>query len=113
MLPERLSPSLASRSGPNSMSTQSSHEDPLASLPQDVRARMRDAYLDEAGPLVDDLETALLSLERAPDDASIIASAFRAAHTIKGSASAVGFTSIAAFTHDIENILDAIARPSH
>ena len=108
MRPERLSPSLASRSGPNRMSVQSSNEDPMASLPQDVRAQLRETYLDEAGPLIDDLESALLSLEHSPDNMAIIAEAFRAAHTIKGSAAAVGLQAIAGFTHEVENILDAV-----
>ena len=85
-----------------------SQDDPLASLPQEVRAQLREGYLDEASPLVDDLETALLGLERAPDDEAVMAAAFRAAHTIKGSAASVGLRPIAVFTHEVENVLDAL-----
>ena len=90
------------------MARQPSMDDPLASLRPEARAKLRDSYLDEASPLVDDLETALLELERVPNDEAILAAAFRVAHTIKGSAASVGFRPIAAFTHEVENVLDAL-----
>ncbi|HYD51419.1 MAG TPA: chemotaxis protein CheA [Gemmatimonadaceae bacterium] len=81
--------------------------DPTASLPPEVRARMRETFLDEASTLVVELEEALLRLERG-GDSSAVDGAFRAAHTIKGSAASVGFLAVAAFVHEVEFALEAL-----
>ena len=87
-------------------------KDPLAHLPPEVRSKMREYFLEEAYPLVDQLETDLLSLENNngnPDDLQeTINEAFRAAHTIKGSAASTGFGEIAALTHEFETALDVL-----
>jgi two-component system chemotaxis sensor kinase CheA len=52
------------------------------------------------------MEQSLLALETHPDDRELIASLFRAAHTIKGNASLLEFTSLARFVHSLEDLLD-------
>ncbi len=65
-------------------------------------------YVTESQELLEDMETALLELERAPNDPDLIDRIFRTAHTIKGSAGLFGFEEIIAFTHTAENVLDDV-----
>jgi two-component system chemotaxis sensor kinase CheA len=65
-------------------------------------------YEEEANELLADLESALLELEEAPDDAELIGRIFRALHTIKGSGSMFGFDAIAKFTHEVETVFDMV-----
>jgi two-component system chemotaxis sensor kinase CheA len=66
------------------------------------------AYREEAVDLLSELETALLELERTPDDTDLIGRVFRAMHTIKGSGAMFGFDEIASFTHDVETVYDGV-----
>ena len=68
----------------------------------------RQVYLQEAQELLAELETALLELEEAPDDAELVGRVFRALHTIKGSGAMFGFDEVAAFTHEVENAFDRV-----
>lgn len=65
-------------------------------------------YIDESRSLLQEMEDGLLALEHAPDDAELIGALFRAAHTIKGSAGMFGLDAVVAFTHVVENLLDAL-----
>lgn len=65
-------------------------------------------FITESQELLDDMEEALLALEREPNDADLINRVFRAAHTIKGSAGLFGFEQIISFTHVTENVLDDV-----
>lgn len=62
----------------------------------------------EATELLEEMESALIRLERSPSDTEAINSIFRAAHTIKGSAGIVGLEDIEAFTHRLEELLDLV-----
>ncbi|HWA61720.1 MAG TPA: chemotaxis protein CheA [Caulobacteraceae bacterium] len=64
----------------------------------------------EAADLLEQLEEALLDLERSPDDLDIVDTAFRALHTLKGSGAMFGFEAAAAFTHHVETVFDQIRR---
>ena len=68
----------------------------------------RAAFKEEARELLEELESSLLDLEKIPDDADIIGRVFRAMHTIKGSGAMFGFDDVAAFTHHIETVFDAV-----
>jgi len=70
--------------------------------------RLRQCFDEEARELLTELETALLELERDPDDPENVGRAFRALHTIKGSGAMFGFDNIAAFTHDLEAVFDRL-----
>lgn len=64
-------------------------------------------FLQEAEEQTEILERELLLLEREPS-ATRIDLIFRAAHTLKGSSRAMGFSSLASVTHEMENVLDAL-----
>ncbi|MCJ2088601.1 chemotaxis protein CheA [Methylobacterium sp. E-005] len=70
----------------------------------------REVFLAEANELLDRLETTLLDLGDRPDDTTLIDTAFRALHTIKGSGAMFGFDRVAAFTHDFETAFDLVRR---
>jgi two-component system chemotaxis sensor kinase CheA len=65
-------------------------------------------FLEEAGELLAELETALLELEETPDNKDLIGRVFRAMHTIKGSGSMFGFERVSKFTHEIETVFDLV-----
>ena len=56
-------------------------------------------FIAESRELLGDMETALLTLEKTPNDADSVNAVFRAAHTIKGSAGLFGLDGLVAFTH--------------
>jgi len=74
----------------------------------EIQLRLREGFLEEAAGLIDRLEESLLALERFPGDQGWLNEAFRAAHTIKGSAAGVGLGELSTFTHQLENALDAL-----
>lgn len=66
-------------------------------------------FINEAYELLQEMEQFLLEIDN--EEAGVgdhIAAIFRAAHTIKGSAGLFGFDDIVAFTHKVENVLDAV-----
>jgi two-component system chemotaxis sensor kinase CheA len=68
----------------------------------------RQAFREEAYDLLSELETALLELEENPEDRDLVDRVFRAMHTIKGSGAMFGFDDIAAFTHEVETVMDLV-----
>ncbi len=68
--------------------------------------KLIETFLDEAHELLDGLEEQLLELERNPSDVEAMNAAFRALHSIKGSASMFGFDAVGAFAHEVEAALD-------
>ncbi|ATM01090.1 chemotaxis protein CheA [Aeromonas sp. CA23] len=65
-------------------------------------------YIAEARELLEEMESALLTLENDPDNSELIGAIFRAAHTIKGSAGLFGLQPIVSFTHIVEDLLDQV-----
>jgi two-component system, chemotaxis family, sensor kinase CheA len=65
-------------------------------------------FREEAKERLGELEEIMLELEINPENPELIASAFRALHTIKGSGGMFGFTEIESFTHDIESAYDQV-----
>ena len=65
-------------------------------------------FRQEAQDLFEQLESALLDLERTPDDQDQVNTAFRALHTIKGSGAMFGFDALARFTHHLETAFDGV-----
>lgn len=63
-------------------------------------------FIAECRELLDDMETALLAVERAEEKDELVNAIFRAAHTIKGSAGLFGLDDIVAFTHGVESVLE-------
>lgn len=65
-------------------------------------------FSDEMAEHVDTLEAELLAMEKGGPDGEGVARAFRAIHTIKGAAAAVGLEQMADLTHAMEEILDHV-----
>jgi two-component system chemotaxis sensor kinase CheA len=60
-------------------------------------------FLDESEEQLEDLVETMLLLERDPDSADDLNEAFRLIHSIKGSASMMGFENITILTHHLES----------
>ncbi len=75
---------------------------------EEIIAAARVGFLDEAQEMLAQFETALLVMEVNPNDGENLNAAFRAAHTIKGSAGLFGFDAVVAFTHEAETLLEAL-----
>ncbi len=71
---------------------------------EDLIAKFR----EEATDLINDLESALLLLEKNPNDKSQIELIFRTMHSLKGTGAMFGFEKISSFTHNLESIYDFI-----
>ena len=56
------------------------------------------------------IEEGLLSLERTPDDAEVLQTVFRMAHTLKGNSASLGFTGVAEFAHVLEDQLEKLRK---
>ncbi|MDR3165084.1 MAG: Hpt domain-containing protein, partial [Synergistaceae bacterium] len=66
------------------------------------------AFLDESGDNLEHLNELLLSAEQNQSDMDIINEIFRVAHTFKGMAATMGFQSMAALTHAMEDVLGLV-----
>jgi two-component system chemotaxis sensor kinase CheA len=69
-----------------------------------------EVFRAEAAELLSDLESALLGLETAPNDKTVVGTVFRCLHTIKGSSAMVGCNEIASFAHELENTFELVRR---
>ena len=65
-------------------------------------------FLDEAEEIIDRLTGNLVLLEKHPGEPRIINEVFRDAHTVKGSAGAMGFTQMAEVAHQMESVLSCL-----
>lgn len=70
--------------------------------------RFHATFFEESREGLDAMESGLLTLESGQQDAEIINSVFRAAHSIKGGAGTFGFDAIASLTHVLETLLDEL-----
>jgi two-component system chemotaxis sensor kinase CheA len=77
-------------------------------LPSDVLEAIKVVFFQECEELVAELETSLLALQSGDADPETINAAFRAAHSIKGSAGTFGFEALVRFAHVFENALDRL-----
>jgi len=84
-------------------------EPPYESAPLKIDAKEMEfikSFLEEAREHIEAIESALLDIERAPSDASIIDNLFRPFHTIKGMAGFLNLRDISSLTHEAETLLD-------
>lgn len=71
-----------------------------------------DAYLEESGALLDDLDRRLAKLEQSARPAAELSEMFRLYHTLKGASNSVGITPIGQQLHLIETFVErAVAAP--
>jgi two-component system, chemotaxis family, sensor kinase CheA len=68
------------------------------------------AFFDEALESLDQAEEALLLVEKLGLDRERINIAFRAVHSLKGSAATLGFQAMAEFAHELEAVFEAYRR---
>jgi len=87
--------------------TKDSHDE---DSPEGMAARLRELFREEAYELIAELESAVLEIEKTPDDSEQIGRVFRAMHTIKGSGAACGLNDMARFTHEIETVFDLVRK---
>jgi two-component system, chemotaxis family, sensor kinase CheA len=71
-------------------------------------AQFHQAFFEESLDGLDAMEAALLALDAGSDDAELVHTVFRAAHSIKGGAATFGFADVAAFTHVAESLLEEV-----
>ena len=64
----------------------------------------------EAQELLEQIEQGLLDLARNPGDKELVATVFRALHTLKGSGAMFGFDALAEFTHHCETAFDRVRK---
>jgi two-component system chemotaxis sensor kinase CheA len=74
----------------------------------EILAAAREGFLAEAREQLQAFESALLVMETDPGDAENLNAAFRAAHTIKGTAGLFGCDAVAAFTHEVETLMEGL-----
>lgn len=77
---------------------------------ENMVAKLRETFKEEAYELLPELESALLALEKTPDDRDQVGRVFRALHTIKGSGATCEFHDISAFTHKLESVFDLVRK---
>ena len=65
-------------------------------------------FLDETNEHLQNLNTQILSLEQEPDNMDTINEIFRAAHSLKGMAGAMGYKRMQTLTHDMENVFSEV-----
>lgn len=67
-------------------------------------------FRTESQDLLERIEQCLLDLENNPHNEELVASVFRALHTLKGSGAMFGFDALAAFTHHCETAFDRVRK---
>lgn len=67
-----------------------------------------DVFIEESKEHIQALNDHLLTLEKNPEDMTIVNEIFRSAHTLKGMSATMGYQDLADLTHNMENVLDAI-----
>jgi two-component system chemotaxis sensor kinase CheA len=65
-------------------------------------------FLSESRENLDQIDVDLVTLEKNPDDSSIVARIFRTIHTIKGTCGFLGFGRLESVSHAGENVLSAL-----
>jgi two-component system chemotaxis sensor kinase CheA len=74
----------------------------------DGMQQFHEHFLAESQEALSAIESLLLQLSAQGDNAELLAKVFRLAHSIKGGAAMCGFSQIAAYTHSLETLLDAL-----
>ena len=69
-----------------------------------------DDFLVEADELLHSLDSNLVKLETIPGDLNLLNEIFRAAHTIKGTSSFLGFEQVTNLTHKMEDVLNKLRK---
>ncbi len=70
-------------------------------------------FMPEAEEQLQKLEDGLMQLERSGPNDDLLQVIFRAAHTLKGAAGAIGHTRMTELTHAMETVLDGLRKGQH
>lgn len=70
----------------------------------------RDIFVSESAEYLQGIVDALLKLESDPEDLEPVEQVFRAAHSLKGMAGAMGYERTADLTHKMETLMDTVRR---
>ena len=70
----------------------------------------QNVFRTESQELLETIEQGLLDLEVRPNDGEVVATVFRALHTLKGSGAMFGYQALAAFTHHCETVFDRVRK---
>jgi two-component system, chemotaxis family, sensor kinase CheA len=73
----------------------------------EILARSREIFRQEAADLLVELEAALLELEADCANPAIIDRVFRVMHTLKGSGATSGYPELSTFVHHVEDVYNA------
>ena len=76
------------------------------------REALLEVFVAESEDNLVALEEKLLALEESPEDEEILATIFRAAHTLKGNSESVGFPAITTCAHAVESVLEKLRNGS-
>lgn len=68
--------------------------------------KYRELFFDESDEYLEKLNDCLLTLEKNPEDDSVLDEIFRAAHTLKGMAATMGYNTMAELTHWMESVFE-------
>jgi len=64
------------------------------------------SFVNESTPMLEEIESLILSLEHDPQNLDVLNTYFRLLHTIKGTAACVGLHGVAEFTHKYEDLIN-------
>ena len=78
-------------------------------MPEDM-GKYKEDFIKEGKEYLQILNTSLLKLEKNPKDKKGIDSIFRASHTLKSMAAAMGFMNIELLCHTMEDVLDVVKK---
>ena len=70
--------------------------------------KFKEKFIEEATDNINELEDALLELEKDGDNQELVERVFRAMHSLKGGGAMFGFTRLSDFTHHLENVYDMV-----
>ena len=72
----------------------------------DDNSQYRDLFFEETDEYLQTLNECLLQLEKEPNDTNVLNEIFRAAHTLKGMAATMGYSTMTKLTHSMENVFE-------
>jgi two-component system chemotaxis sensor kinase CheA len=70
--------------------------------------KFKNKFREEAADHINDLEDALLLIEKDKDNKELVERIFRSMHSLKGGGAMFGFTMLSEFTHNLENLYDRV-----
>jgi two-component system chemotaxis sensor kinase CheA len=74
----------------------------------DDNSKYRELFFEETDEHLQNLNDQVMELENDPEKVSILDEIFRSAHTLKGMAATMGYTTMAELTHKMENVFELL-----